>query len=141
MGSSIGMLMIVLAVALVVGLGILAFASRGGRGRSRLDQAAFRKRWQRIERLTAQGETGCQLAIIEADKLLDQALHQLGYPGETMGERLKDARHALRDNDRVWQAHKLRNRIAHEHDIRLNRPSTLQALRGLKGALKDLGAL
>ena len=56
-----------------------------------------------------------RLAIIEADIMLEQALEVLGLHGHTIGEMLKSANratfHALDD---AWQAHKVRNEIAHQ---------------------------
>ncbi|HWZ65411.1 MAG TPA: hypothetical protein VNX65_01280 [Patescibacteria group bacterium] len=126
---------------LIIGLGLLFWIVVSSNRGSRLDREDFAKRWRRIEVLRGQGETAWQLAIIEADKLLDQALQANGYPGKTMGERLRDARSALADNDGVWQAHKLRNQIAHENDVRLNKISVDRALGKFKAALKSLGAL
>jgi hypothetical protein len=56
--------------------------------------------------------------VIEADKLLDHVFKQKYIQGETMGDRLKNAqRYFGRDQyNKVWQAHKLRNRLAHELD-------------------------
>jgi hypothetical protein len=57
--------------------------------------------------------------LIESDKLLDHALKMSGTKGNTMGERLKSAKNRF-DRDsyhRVWEAHKLRNRIAHEQNV------------------------
>ena len=55
-----------------------------------------------------------KLAIIEADIILDETLQQRGYAGTTLGERLKsispDQLESLND---AWEAHKIRNQIAH----------------------------
>lgn len=134
------LLILLLAAALFIGLVLLAYIAFSGR-RSKLDRTLYRERWQRIEQLSAEGETGWQVAIMEADKLLDLALKANGYPGQTTGDRLKDARTAFRNNDHIWQAHKLRNRLAHEHDVQLNHVVVQRALRHFKSGLKDLGAL
>lgn len=134
-------LVLLLAAALLIGLALLAFMGRQSRQHSRLDRALFEKHWKQVEDLLGKGESGQQLAIIEADKLLDKALQASGYPGETMGERLRDARHAIKNNDAVWQAHKLRNRIAHEHDVKITKIVAGRAIQNFKGALKDLRAL
>ncbi|MAF59288.1 MAG: hypothetical protein QF858_03615 [Candidatus Pacebacteria bacterium] len=56
-----------------------------------------------------------RLAIIEADVLLEQILTRAGYEGETLGEQLKSvARGDFESIDSAWEAHKVRNRIAHE---------------------------
>jgi hypothetical protein len=132
---------IILAVVLLVA--VVLFFGIGGlnKKRSGLDHAYFLKQWQTIETFKANGNAGWQLAIFEADKLLDHALKNRGIPGQTMGDRLKSARGIFMNNNAVWEAHKLRNRLAHEQNVALNTYTVDQALRGFKAALKDLGAL
>jgi hypothetical protein len=55
-----------------------------------------------------------KLAIIEADIILDELLKNAGYVGATLGERLKNiSPNQLKSLDDAWQAHKVRNQIAH----------------------------
>jgi len=55
-----------------------------------------------------------KLAIIEADIILDEALKRQGYAGTSLGERLRSiSPAALQSLDDAWQAHKVRNEIAH----------------------------
>jgi hypothetical protein len=135
------LLLILFAAVLIVGVIMLAGVTKFGRSRSCLDRAYFQKQWDLIESYKKNGSTGWQLAIFEADKLLDHALRTLSFGGQTMGDRLKDARGSLHNNDAVWSAHKLRNRLAHEQNVPLNGIVVDKALRSFKGALKDLGAL
>ena len=135
------LLLIVLAVALLVAVAMFAGISAGNRRRSGLDQEYFRRHWQQIETHKQGGGAGWQVAIFEADKLLDHALKGRGMPGDTMGERLKAARGVFRNNNDIWFAHKLRNRLAHETNVQLNVMGVDKALRGFKNGLKDLGAL
>jgi hypothetical protein len=130
-------LMIFLAVVVIVGLVLLVGLGQFSRRRSGLDLNYYRDRWSKIEQVQKLGEPGWQVAIIQADKLLDQALKARGFGGETMGDRLKSA-HA---GDKVWAAHKLRNRIAHEADVKLNPLVVSRALQGFKTGLKNVGAL
>jgi hypothetical protein len=81
------------------------------------------------------------LAIINADKLLDTALKKRRFSGKTMGERLVSAQKKFTNNDSVWFAHKLRNRLVHEQDVSLREKDVKEALIGFRQALKDLGAL
>ena len=81
------------------------------------------------------------LAVIDADKLMDEALKKRNYRGKTMGERLVAAQHEINDNDGVWYAHKLRNRLVHEPTLRLRKNEAKNALAGFRQGLKDLGAL
>lgn len=54
-----------------------------------------------------------RLAIIEADVMLDEFLRSKGYRGE-VGEMLKSVPSGeLQTIDNAWEAHKVRNRIAH----------------------------
>jgi hypothetical protein len=56
-----------------------------------------------------------KLAIIEADVILDDILKQQGYVGNSLGERLKSiSPNQLNSLNDAWEAHKVRNRIAHE---------------------------
>ncbi len=55
-----------------------------------------------------------KLAIIEADIILDDGLKKAGYIGGSLGERLKSISSGqLRSLDDAWEAHKVRNQIAH----------------------------
>ena len=55
----------------------------------------------------------------DADKLLDFFLKSKRLKGETLGERLKNAQKVFsrEDYNALWNAHKLRNKIAHEIDF------------------------
>lgn len=56
-----------------------------------------------------------RLAILEADILLDVLVRDLRLSGENLGERLKAAdRKRFITIDQAWEAHKIRNAIAHE---------------------------
>jgi len=57
-------------------------------------------------------------AVFEADKLVDYVLKAKGYQGETFADRLRSANRNTDRNlyDQVWQGHKIRNQLAHEHE-------------------------
>ncbi len=73
-------------------------------------------RWEEIERLvTSEHPSGWRQAILEADIMLDEMVTRMGYPGETLGERLKGIEKSdFATLDDAWEAHKVRNKIAHE---------------------------
>lgn len=100
----------------------------------------FTEKWQAAQKLCAKQETW-PLAIINADKLLDEALKKRNYKGKSMGERLASAQRDISDNDAVWFGHKLRNRLVHEEDVKLRQADVQKALMGLRQAMRDLGAL
>lgn len=131
-----------LAAILVVASALLAVISRRHRGSAQLDVDKYRRKWLEIEgQLNRDDQRSCQFAVVEADKLLDNALKECGIRGETMGERLKAAKDRLSSRDAVWRAHKLRNQIVHESDVKTNYDTARQALAGFKRALKDMGAI
>jgi hypothetical protein len=132
--------LIALVIVLLVAIVLFAGIGKLNKKHSGLDHVYYQKQWQTIEGYKSNGGAGLQLAVLEADKLLDHALKHRGYSGATMGERLKSARGSFMNNDAVWHAHKLRNRLAHEQNVPLNALTVDQALRGFRAALKDLGA-
>lgn len=137
MQHHISLLLIGAAVFLVL-FAVLIFVLRR-RPRS-LDPVQFKAKWQELQKLCASKATWPQ-AILEADKLLDEALKRRKFKGKTMGERLVSAQRELSSNDTVWFGHKLRNKLVHE-DYNLTRKNEVKAaLLGYWQALKDLGAI
>lgn len=107
-----------------------------------LDQDKYRSRWMAIEsRLKRDDDNTYTVCILEADKLLDQSLRDRGLAGKTMAERMKQCQGKWTNGNGVWAAHKLRNRIAHETDVRVDYDRARQALIAYKQGLKDMGAI
>ncbi|MDB4992025.1 MAG: protein of unknown function with transrane region [Parcubacteria group bacterium] len=70
-------------------------------------------RWKYIMQLIESGLPGdWRNAIIESDIMLDELLSRLGYPGISVGEKLKAAN--FRTIRNAWDAHMVRNDIAHQ---------------------------
>lgn len=84
---------------------------------------------------------GMMLAVVDADKLLEDVLKKLRFKGKTMGEKLVAAQKQFTNNDSLWYAHKLKNRLVHEPQIRLKKDEAKKALAGFRQALRDLGVL
>lgn len=81
------------------------------------------EKWLRVvERVNSINPSDWRLAIIEADVMLDELLIANGYDGEGVGERLKQVEPSdMLTLDAAWEAHKVRNRIAHSGaDFELN---------------------
>ena len=74
------------------------------------------KKWERVQsHMASQNESDWKLAILEADIMLDELLDVSGYKGDTMGEKLKQVdKSDFNTIDMAWEAHKVRNMIAHE---------------------------
>jgi len=80
------------------------------------DDSAEHARWRHIESLMANpNPNDWRQAIIEADIYLGDILSREGYPGDTIGEKLKAIESSDLDtlND-AWEGHKVRNEIAHQ---------------------------
>lgn len=137
-----GLMTVFLLVIVLVGVGIL-FIITHSKGRSQqLDMERYRTSWLTIERQLVKGEeASSHLVILNADKLLDQALKQRGFKGDTMGERMKSAKDTWTNANNVWTAHKLRNKIAHETDVKVGYDMARRALAAYKQGLKDVGAI
>lgn len=82
-----------------------------------------------------------KLAIIEADIILDQALKSAGYGGGSLGERLKSiSPNQLKSLDAAWNAHKVRNQIAHEGaDFILTRRMAEETIKQYRMVFGELG--
>ena len=78
-------------------------------------QSPAQARWEQISGLAnSSNESDWRRAIMEADIMLGEALEKMGYRGSTVGDRLKDANPLqMTTLDIAWQAHKVRNEIAH----------------------------
>lgn len=107
-----------------------------------MDRAAIKARWDEIERMvSAGGEMNLKLAVMEADKLLDHALKAMAMAGTTLGERLKFAAYRYPRIRNVWNAHRLRNQLAHESSFYLDPGMAKRAVRDFKDALRTLNLL
>lgn len=129
--------------AIFIFAGILfALVALTRRGSSGLDIEKYRTRWLSIEQQLRRDEVSSyQMCVLNADKLLDQALKDKGVKGETMAERMKQMKQTWSNANSVWSAHKLRNRIAHEDNVALDYEGTRRTLYSYKQALKDIGAI
>lgn len=73
-------------------------------------------RWSRVlEQANSSNPEGWRLAILEADIMLSELLDLQGYKGETIADKMKQVdRASFNSIDAAWEAHKIRNVIAHE---------------------------
>ena len=72
--------------------------------------------WSKVlNYLFSQHGSDWKLAIIEADSMLETLLDQMGFRGDSLGDKLKSAN---QDNfpqmTIAWEVHTIRNRIAHD---------------------------
>lgn len=139
-----------LLIIILAGIALLAVVSagakkprvrRGGNRVGGVDRELVANRWATIEQLSRDGGSGLKNAVSEADKLLDYVMKQQGTAGETMAERLKRCESRLSNKEAVWQAHKLRNHLAHEVSFDLVVSQAREAISAFGQALRDFGAL
>jgi hypothetical protein len=136
------MLVVLLTAVIIFGLIVLFIVSKLAKKRPRnLNVKYFQDQWMDILSRVSRTPEGMIIAVIDADKLLDEALKKSHFSGKTMGERLVSAQRSLSDNDAIWYAHKLRNRLVHEPQVKIKKKEAQNALLGIKQGLKDLGAL
>jgi hypothetical protein len=134
--------LIFLGIVIFLGLVLYMVIALTRRGNSRLNQQKYRVEWLKLENsLDRKNPATYQMAIMTADKLLDQAMRESGLTGDTMAERLKAAKSKFTDVNKVWTAHKLRNRIVHETDVKITTLTAKKALYVYKKSLKELGAI
>jgi len=100
-------------------------------------------RWDEIQRhLNSTKEAEWKFAVIEADSLVDYVLKSSGYPGDTMGERLKNMdKSQVVTLDGLWEAHKIRNRLTHDPNYFLRYGEAKRAVQLYEKTLKELNAL
>jgi len=74
------------------------------------------ERWRQVLSYAASDDHELwRLAIIEADVMLDEMMTTMGYTQQTLGEKLRSVEKSdFTTVDKAWEAHKVRNTIAHE---------------------------
>lgn len=135
---------VVLLIISIIFIGVLVFVAISVTGNKvyEFDKEEYQTDFLAIENsLRKDNELSFNAAVVEADKLLDKALMEIGLPGKTMGERMKSAANKFSSNNSVWYAHKIRNQIAHERNFKIDYNKAAHALKAYRQALKDLGAI
>lgn len=128
---------------ILAGIAVVAAAIVVWRVRARrkpLNAAYYQEKWVELQKLCRNKDTWPQ-AVLNADKLLDEALKKSFVRGKNMGERMVAAQRRFTDNDGVWFGHKLRNKVESDPELKLKEEDVKDALIGIRQALKDLGAL
>lgn len=101
--------------------------------------------WQVVlDHVNSENPAEWKLAILEADNMLDEILEDQGYVGETVAEKLKVMTPSrIASYDDIWEAHKVRNQIAHGGaiDMELTKKTARDTIAKFENAFKDLGYL
>lgn len=119
----------------------LPFRKKRKRGKlSAEDRSEIILRRQEIEAmLQSDNEFELRHAVMEADKLVDHVLKIKGYSGDTFADRLRNAQSHI---DRatyqsIWEGHKVRNQLAHEHNIKISPDDLKRAVNCLLKYIKN----
>jgi len=130
------------AIIIIAGALLFAVICRTKHSGKKLDVEKYRTKCLEIEnQLRKEQVSSYHLTVLNADKLVGQALTELDIKGETMGEKMKNAKNIFSDNNGIWTAHKLRNKVAHDTDVYISYDDAKRALMNFRKALKDLGAI
>ena len=130
-------LTVIVVISVVVAIGLLRLFYVA---RHRYVLKIVQGKWVDLQKFCASKETW-PLAVITADKLLDEAMKKKRIKGKSMGERLVSGQHTFSDNDGVWFSHNLAKKLIGETAGRLKQTEVKKSLLGVRQALKDLGAL
>lgn len=131
-----------LAAIIVVGALVFALICATKKGRQHLNVEYYRAKCLEIEHQLKRDElSSYHLSVLNAEKLLDKALTERGFGNKSTGEKMKNAAKLFSDRNGIWNAHKLRNKIAHEQDAYITYEQARYALASFRQALKDLGAI
>jgi len=131
---------ITLGIVVVFVLGAVGFIIWRFKRQPKLKTDYFLQKWRELQKLL-RNKDRWDVALVDADNLLDLALKKRHIRGGSMGERLVKAQRLFTDNDSVWHAHKLRKALEAEPDFKLKEKELKDALIALRQALKDIGAL
>lgn len=108
-----------------------------------IKKTIYQEQWNSILKKASLGSPDSfRVAIIEADALVDRLLKQIGFKGDTIGDRLQklDA-NELASIDRIWRAHKVRNHLVHTTGYRISSNEAKTVLDDYEAFFKELGVL
>ncbi len=100
--------------------------------------------WSKIIEKVQDGSShSLTLAIIDADKLLDDTLQVMGLSGEHFSERFEALNKIkkLKSAQSVWQAHRIRNNLVHASGFQIAPKQAQDVLRAYEALFKEIDAL
>lgn len=96
-------------------------------------------RWQKIvNRLDTSSEAQYKIAILEADKFVDEILEGISHKGENMTEKLEKMHPGQLENmAELARAHKIRNEIIQNKNFSVDEKTARQAVAIYENVLKE----
>ncbi|KPJ71550.1 hypothetical protein AMJ50_01500 [Parcubacteria bacterium DG_74_3] len=100
----------------------------------------YKRKWRKItNRLNTGLESEYKLAVIEAEKMLNEALEKMGYPEQSLGEKLdKLTKDTLPNISQVREANKIQNNVVRDPDYRLTLEQAKSVVLTYEQALHEL---
>lgn len=96
--------------------------------------------WKHIlKKIHSKEELQWKLAIMEADKVLDEILKMAGYKGETMDDRLKLLTVAQLSNlEDIKNSHRIRQQISQNPDFKISQEEAVNIIKVYNQAFTEL---
>jgi len=107
-----------------------------------VSESEYNTRWREIiSHVNSDNSNDWRQAILDADVMLDTAITNRGYTGDGVGEKMKKVhRGDINTIDDAWEAHKVRNKIAHEgSNLELNRREARRVIGLYENVFRELG--
>ncbi|MDI6734024.1 MAG: hypothetical protein QMD50_00820 [Patescibacteria group bacterium] len=108
-----------------------------------LKDEKFKKRWEAVLiKAYSAPPNSYVLAIIEADKIMDDILERLGLKGVHTADRLEAlASWDLKSIDELWRVHRIRNELVHTPGFNLSLDEAREVLGGYEKFFKEVGVI
>ncbi|MDD5547315.1 MAG: hypothetical protein PHN74_00180 [Candidatus Pacebacteria bacterium] len=112
-------------------------------GKKNLSKRRSLKAWEQVKkRVSSADQQNWKLAIIEADKILNEVLKVSGYLGDNLGPKLNLLTVAQLSNlEDIKRVHKIRDRVATEPDFAMTQQEAIDILKIYKKSLVELNLL
>lgn len=112
-------------------------------GSADINKSRALRGWKQILKRLKIGEPAqIKMAVLEADKILNEMLKMAGYPGKDLDERLELADTATISNvNELRQAHKIKNRLAAESDFNVNQEEAVMILKIYQKTFQDFNLM
>lgn len=112
-------------------------------GAMTIEKEFFAKQWKLIsEKIEQDQPHSWTLAVVEADKLIDEAMKRMGVQGEHFADRLSNFDGTeIGSIEKLWRAHRIRNDITHLPGFALSKKDSIEILAVYKKFLIEVGLL
>ncbi len=127
---------ILFGILTLLGILMVVYVAWSQHGRKKVPERVVRRVRSEWKHMLSMSDPSRR--VLEAEKVADGLLKDMGYPG-SFGERLKAVGPRFKNIDKIWGAHKLRNRIAHETGINVSDREADRAVHTFAGILSSFG--